>query len=77
MIESEGLTPLTDYLALFGGWPMTLDRWSESSFDWKSLTASTLSIYNMNLLISVYNELDERDTDKSSIHVRSSLVVSF
>jgi len=36
-IEAAGLKPVTDFLARFGGWPLTLENWDPSSFDWKVL----------------------------------------
>ena len=68
-IETLGLTPLTDYLAKFGGWPMTLKNWDESKFDWKTTTASALTTFDLHILISVFNDLDSNNTDASSIYV--------
>ncbi len=68
-LEAYGLTALTDYLGLFGGWPMTLDNWRESSFDWQEATVSATTIYNLNFLISIFNEQDGKNTEVDAIFV--------
>lgn len=42
---------------------------NEKSFDWKFVTASVRSQYRVSYLISVYNDLDSYDTNRSSIYV--------
>jgi len=67
--ESVGLTPLTDLLATFGGWPMTQRQWNEEDFNWKDVSATVRKFYGVTLLINVYNSLDSEDTEHSSIYV--------
>jgi hypothetical protein len=68
-IEKIGLKPLTDYLVLFGGWPMTLDRWDGSTFNWKKASASAFTTYNLALLVDFYNNLDNQNTQRNIIYV--------
>jgi predicted metalloendopeptidase len=69
-IETIGLTPLTDYLSLFGGgWPMTLDNWDESNFDWQMDTASAFTTFNLPLLVDFFNDLDNKNTQRNVIYV--------
>ncbi|KAK4004827.1 hypothetical protein OUZ56_006550 [Daphnia magna] len=67
--ESLGLTPLTNYLDGFGGWPMTLDHWKDSSFNWTKTTASALTTFNLPIIISIFNELDTDNTNASLIYI--------
>ena len=66
------LEPLTDFLDSFGGWPMTLDSWNESHFDWKEATVATTKIYSAAYLINFYNDIDQMNTNHSSIYVSES-----
>ena len=69
-IEATGLTPLTNYLSLFGGgWPMTLDRWDGSTFDWKRDSASAFTTFNLPLLVDFFNDLDNKNTQRNVIYV--------
>ena len=69
-IETIGLTPLTDYLSLFGGgWPMTLDNWDGSNFDWKMDSASAFTTFNLPLLVDFFNDLDNKNTQRNVIYV--------
>lgn len=33
-LEEIGLGPLQQALEKFGGWPVLMDKWEQSSFDW-------------------------------------------
>lgn len=66
--QALGLKPLTDLLENYGGWPITKNI-QEVNFDWKSATASLRKLYRVSYLITVYNDLDSYDTEKSSIYV--------
>jgi predicted metalloendopeptidase len=68
-IETVGLKPLTDYLSLFGGWPMALDHWDESNFDWKKASASAFTTFNLPLLVDFFNDLDSNNTQRTVIYV--------
>ena len=72
--ENIGLEPLTDFLNRFGGWPMTLDSWNESHFDWKEATAATTKLYSSAYLINVYNDVDQMNTNRSVIYVRNVII---
>ena len=60
---------MTDLLATFGGWPMTRRRWNEASFDWKDASATARKLYDVSLLVNVYNSLDAEDTERGAIYV--------
>ena len=68
-IDSMGLTPLTDLLNLFGGWPMTMDSWDSSSFDWTVASAAAKRMFGLNIFLSVNTELDLQNTSRSVIYV--------
>jgi Peptidase family M13 len=69
-LETVGLKPLTDLLALFGGWPMTSTNWNTNSFDWTVATAAARRLYGSSIFVTVYNYLDSKNTSQSSIYVR-------
>ena len=48
---------------------MTISDWKESSFDWQETTVSATTIYSLNLLVNVYNDMDDNNTDFDSIFV--------
>lgn len=67
--ERIGLEPLTDFLNYFGGWPMTMDSWNESHFDWKDATTETIKYYSSAYLINIYNDVDQMNANRSVIYV--------
>jgi len=48
---------------------MTKSFNEEIHFDWKVVTASLRTLYRISYLISVYNDMDNYDTERSSIYV--------
>ena len=48
---------------------MTLTSWNESSFDWRAATAANIKYYGAAYLISIFNDLDKKNTESSSIYV--------
>lgn len=64
------MKPLTDLLALFGGWPMTLASWNETSFSWTEATAAARKLYGSSILLRVFTYLDSMNTNTSAIYVR-------
>lgn len=76
-LETTGLKPLTDLLALFGGWPMTLSNWEESSFVWQDATVAGRQLYGTYYFLSVFNYLDSLNTDQSRIYVCFLIVETF
>jgi hypothetical protein len=68
-IQNLGLKPLIDVLENYGGWPMTKSFNEEIHFDWKAVTASLRTSYRISYFISVYNDMDNYDTERSSIYV--------
>lgn len=76
LLDETGLKPLTDLLALFGGWPMTLDNWA-GEFNWKDATVAGRQLYGTYYFLSVFNYLDSNDTSHSSIYIdQGSLALS-
>lgn len=71
-IEGLGLKPLTDLLALFGGWPMTLASWNETSFSWTEATAAARKLYGSSILLRVFTYLDSMNTNTSAIYIDQS-----
>jgi len=71
-LETVGLKPLTDLLALFGGWPMTSTNWNTNSFDWTVATAAARRLYGSSIFVTVYNYLDSKNTSQSSIYIDQS-----
>ncbi|KAI9560850.1 hypothetical protein GHT06_011803 [Daphnia sinensis] len=71
-IETIGLKPLTDLLALFGNWPMTQSTWDETSFDWKAATVAGRQLYGKYYFLSVFNYLDSENTNQSTIYIDQS-----
>ncbi len=68
-IQNLGLKPLIDVLENYGGWPMTKSFNEEIHFDWKVVTASLRTSHRISYFISVYNDMDNYDTERSSIYV--------
>ncbi|EFX74773.1 hypothetical protein DAPPUDRAFT_199694 [Daphnia pulex] len=68
-IQNLGLKPLIDVLENYGGWPMTKSFNEEIHFDWKAVTASLRTSYRISYFISVYNDMDNYDTEQSSIYI--------
>jgi hypothetical protein len=69
-IEILGLTPLTEILDSYGRWPMTVSNWTADQFDWRSVSLSIRKNFGESFLFEVYNYLDWKDTNRSSIYVR-------
>jgi len=70
-IENLGLSPLTELLNFYGGWPMTNANWTNNTdnVDWRPMGTSIRASFGISALINIYNYLDSNDTDRSSIYV--------
>lgn len=68
-IEKLGLTPLIQLLNSYGQWPMTVANWTADQFDWKLASTSIRRDMGESFLFEVYNYLDWKNTNKSSIYV--------
>lgn len=55
--EKIGLRPLIDLLKIYGGWPMTLKSWTAENFSWQKTTADMRTLYNVNVFITVGNDV--------------------
>ncbi|XP_066978196.1 neprilysin-like [Macrobrachium rosenbergii] len=71
-LESVGVTPLTDFLRQYGGWPMTLEDWSETSFDWQMAVADARRLLAEDYLIKVWVFADQKNTYATAIYVDQS-----
>ncbi|CAG0895500.1 unnamed protein product [Darwinula stevensoni] len=76
-LESQGLTPLTSFMAGYGGWPMTRDDWKEEDFDWQETVAAWVREAALNTLITASVWPSAMDTDKNVLYLeKSSLSLS-
>lgn len=48
---------------------MTLDNWDGSDFDWKRESASALTTFNLPILVDIFNDLDNNNTQRNAIYV--------
>ena len=48
---------------------MTLDHWDGSTFDWKKASASSITTYNLPLLVDFLNDFDSKNTQRTAIYV--------
>ncbi|KAG0716006.1 Neprilysin-11 [Chionoecetes opilio] len=68
-LEEMGLTPLTDFLGQFGGWPMATNEWDATSFDWQNALAQGKIQLVTDYPVSVYVFADQKDTYSSTIYI--------
>ncbi|XP_063881481.1 neprilysin-1-like isoform X2 [Scylla paramamosain] len=68
-LEEVGLTPLTDFLDQFGGWPMATSEWDESSFDWQLVMAESKVQTAADYLVNVWVFADQKDTFTTAIYM--------
>ncbi|CAG0895497.1 unnamed protein product [Darwinula stevensoni] len=71
-LESQGLTPLTSFMARYGGWPMTMDDWKEEDFDWQETTAAWVREASLSTFITVSVLPDMMDTNKNVLYLQKS-----
>ncbi|CAG0898856.1 unnamed protein product [Darwinula stevensoni] len=68
-LESLGLTPLTSFMADYGGWPMTLDEWKEEDFDWQETMAAWIREASLKTLVAASVEPDMSNIDRNVLYV--------
>lgn len=68
-LETMGVTPLTDFLGQFGGWPMTLNAWDEAAFDWQATVAQSKVQVGSSALVDVWVFADEKDTFSTTLYI--------
>ncbi|KAG7158196.1 neprilysin-1-like isoform X2 [Homarus americanus] len=69
LLETIGVTPLTNFLSEFGGWPMTLIDWDENSFDWQFSVAEAKRQLGADYLVNVWVFADQKNTDQTAIYI--------
>lgn len=68
--EVAGLTPLKRILAKIGGWPMIQSQWSGEGYSWESAFIYLRSRYGLNYILSMYVDVDSKNTSRRIIYVR-------
>lgn len=68
-LEALGVTPLTDFLDQFGGWPMTINAWDETAFDWQATVAQSRVQAGSSSLVDVWVFADEKDTFSTTLYI--------
>lgn len=68
VLEERGARPLLELLEKLGGWPVLMDNWDQSEFDWIWLMAQ-LRLYNNDVLISEWVGPDIKNSDEYIIQV--------
>lgn len=79
-IEEMGVKPLTDFLAQFGGWPMTLNKWDDTDFNFPLKSAWLQSRFSYLLKLDI--DIDIKDPfsyviqiDQTSLGLPRSVLV--
>lgn len=68
-LEEAGLIHLTDFLSLYGGWPMASADWNEENFDWQFTVADARKMLSSAYLLSVWVFADQKDTDTTALYI--------
>jgi len=69
-LEAAGVTPLLNLLGEFGGWPLVKPAdWNEGEFNWIQSVGELRRRLLDTAIISVYAELDLKNTSKWSVWV--------
>ena len=68
-LEAVGVTPLTDVLQNYGGWPLATSSWDSSSFDWQTVVAEGRRDFGYGNLIYSWVYADEKDTFSSALYI--------
>jgi neprilysin len=70
LIESRGITPVTNVLNAMGGWPVISTTWNEGSWTWQqSVFRSKENGYSVSNFLSFSVSTDNKDTTKRIIRV--------
>ncbi|KAK7072003.1 hypothetical protein SK128_020725, partial [Halocaridina rubra] len=68
-LETLGVSPLTDFLKQYGGWPMTQERWNGTAFTWQTLLGEAKRTMGRDYLLSIWVSADQRNTNTSAIYI--------
>ncbi|KAK7601863.1 hypothetical protein V9T40_009304 [Parthenolecanium corni] len=66
-IENDGLNRLVTFLAEYGNWPITMEKWSQNNFDWQTLSTDSIRRLSVLSLMDVYVGLDRLNSSQSVI----------
>jgi len=70
LIETRGLSPLTDLLTSLGGWPVITPNWDEANFDFMKVLTDLRMLGN-NYFVSSWVSTDFKDSTANILQVRS------
>lgn len=73
-IENDGLNRLVTFLAEYGNWPITMEKWSQNNFDWQTLSTDSIRRLSVLSLMDVYVGLDRLNSSQSVILVSKNIV---
>lgn len=70
-IEQQGSKPLKKILNKLGGWPVLLDKWNETAFDWLEMVTRFRNIgYSHDILFDISVTTDFRNNTRHIIEVK-------
>lgn len=67
--EALGLGPMMSILNKIGGWPIVTRNWSPLGYNWESAYIYLRSRLGLNYIISMYVDIDSKDTSRRIIYV--------
>lgn len=70
--DNFGLDQLTQYLAQYGNWPVAVEKWSQDTFDWQTMSTDSIRRLSVLSLMDVYVGLDRLNSNQSVILVRNT-----
>lgn len=69
--EAVGLGPMMSILNKIGGWPIVTKNWSSAGYNWEAAYTYLRSRLGLNYIISMYVDIDSKDTSRRIIYVSS------
>ena len=67
------MNQLVKFLSEYGGWPITLQNWDKSKFNWMKLSTDSAKRLMISALMDISVGLDRRDSNRSVIIVRKTI----
>lgn len=68
-LEADGVTPLSDLLATYGGWPVSMSVWDSETFDWEEAAAAAVRDVYITTLVGPFVFADERSTVDTVLYI--------